>query len=503
MNRPCDCRKCWTKHGSGGPTVSSLTIRRHHERNGPRPVTSQPESQPVSPQPPTPSSNPAPPVLPSLRSCSDTLVSSAQDDMLKIGLSNLKITSSPPVLNNLIDSTQKLDSKGIQSPGATDGSWLFLCVSLVTYLHVIAGVSLKAVNTTLRILHLAFTRFTKGMVLHEHDQYLLKTFPLEFSTAMKWLDIEADLERSVCCPKCFKRYRYPSADEPSIPQLCTHHNQQAKAWRDAKTHKARDQIFETCGVRWSCLNELEYWDPTKMVVVDTMHCISGILEYHFRRVWNLDKLGKSLEKKKDSTSALLQEAMSTNLDITDNSDINMTDDWQPIQLDLDHAMGSNITSSMSSFNQRDHGFAFNPCALNSLEEGLQNEDEDILYDEDGNELFLQLNNSSPDVEQKDLLDTGGLKKIRSTISTTSIPSWMYPPPANLGSASHRKLRSSDWIILFTIHLPVAMFALLQASKIDPDVVTNVLHLCSLTEIVMNYQTSDINIRDYFDHLVAY
>lgn len=551
--------------------------------------------------------------------------------------------------------------------GPTDGSWLFLCVALVTYLHVVAGASLKSVNTTLRVLRLAFTQFTKEMVLHEQDQNLLNTFPVEFSTALKWLDIEADLERSVCCPKCFKKYQSPSADEPPIPHLCTRketsqskacneplfrknnvpfrfystqafipwlerfvkrpliethldqallvhqspprtpavdiwdgamwrnfqdtktntaftqspgnlafgiyvdwfnpfgnkiagkkslvgaiilfclslppeicyklenicivgitpgpneptvlqmnnvidnlvaelkhlwsrgvkiltakhpegrwirvalmaavcdlpavrkligyashsarhfcsfcylkqdsnksldyrswtlrshadHTQQAKAWRDAKTHKARQQIFESCGVRWSCLNELEYWDPTKMVVVDTMHCISGMLEYHFRRVWNLDDLGKALEKNKDAskTSILLQEAMSTDLDS------NMTDIWEPLQPNLDHAMGSGNTSSFPSSNHRTYGFALERCALNSLEEVPDDDENDELYDEDGNEIYSKMNS----IEHKELLDTEGLKKIRSTISTALIPSWMYPPPANLGSASHGKL----------------------------------------------------------------
>ncbi|KAH9820131.1 hypothetical protein DFH28DRAFT_1200914, partial [Melampsora americana] len=517
MDRPCDCHKCWTKHGASGPTVSSLTIRRHHQKNGPRPSASQPQPAAHSPQafnqpsqPPTPEApaSQPPPIH------SNEIVSSVHDEILKISLSNFKITPDPPSLG---------DRRTIpKDKGPSDGTWLFLCVALVTYLHVVAGVSVKAVNTTLRTLRLAFSQLTKGLNIHEEDQKLIRNFPLDVSTAMRWLDIEALLERSICCPKCFKRYRYPTADEPPIPQRCTRketsrnsnhsvdyrtwtlrshadHTQQAKAWRDAKTLKAREQIFGTCGVRWSCLNELDYWDPTKMVVVDTMHCISGMLEYHFRRVWDLIELGKALEKGKESrTSALLQEAISTDLDI------NMTDDWEPLQLDLDHAMGSDISSNLhpTSFNQHSRGFQLNHCTLTSLEEGLDEDENNVLYDDDGNEVFPEINSSSA-AEKIQLLGTEGLKKIRSTISTTIIPSWISPPPTNLGSASHGKLRSADWIVLFTIHLPVAMFQLLHSSKIDPGVVSNVLHLCSLTEIVMSYHTSDQNIQKYFDHLVAY
>lgn len=628
--------------------------------------------------------------------------------------------------------------------GPSHGSWLFLCVALVTYLHVVAGVSVRAVNTTLRTLRLAFSQLTKGLDIHKKDQKLVKNFPLDISTLMRWLDIEASLDRSVCCPKCFKRYRYPTTDEPPIPQCCTRketsrsrtcdeplfrrtnvpfrfystqpfipwltrflkrheienhldnsvlihqepprkpatdvwdgamwrnfrdpqtdiaftqttgnlafgiyvdwfnpfgnkiagkkssvgaiilfclslppqlwyklenicvigitpgpnepsvlqmnnviddvvaklkhlwshgisiptvshpngwlirvalmaavcnlpalrkligyashsaryfcsfcyltqdsnhsldyktwtlrshadHTQQAKAWRDAKTLKARDHIFETCGVQWSCLNEIEYWDPTKMVVVDTMHCISGMLEYHFRRVWNLDELGKTLEKKNDSnkTSAMLQEAMSTGLDtIMNNVDTDMRDDWEPLQLDLDDAMGSDMTSRVhytDRSNVNNRGFNINPCTLTSLEEGLNEDDNDNnLYDDDGNELFIEID-SSRSTQRIELLGTEGLKKIRSVISNALIPSWMNTPPANLGSASHGKLQSSNWIVLFTIHLPLAIVSLVP-SNIKHDVAWNVLHLCSLTEIVMNYQTGDQHIQDYFDHLVAY
>lgn len=76
---------------------------------------------------------------------------------------------------------------------------------------------------------------------------------------------------------------------------------QAYAWQDAKTQAARDAIFEKYGVCWSELWRLPYWDPTKMAVVDLMHCIlEGLIHYHCRRVLRIDA---SVAKRKETMGA--------------------------------------------------------------------------------------------------------------------------------------------------------------------------------------------------------
>ncbi|KAK0220645.1 hypothetical protein IW262DRAFT_1461979 [Armillaria fumosa] len=61
------------------------------------------------------------------------------------------------------------------------------------------------------------------------------------------------------------------------------------AWRNVTTSAERDNIFKTYGVRWSEFWRLPYWDPTQMLVVDTMHCILlGLIHYHFRYVLGID-----------------------------------------------------------------------------------------------------------------------------------------------------------------------------------------------------------------------
>ncbi|KAH9814553.1 hypothetical protein DFH28DRAFT_894310 [Melampsora americana] len=503
MDRPCDCSKCFKTHGTNGPIVTFTTIKKHRKSFGLRKI--DPQQLSVSSPPPESVSQTSPDQL-------QDVVSKAHEEIIKTSLQsygNLGNISSGP--------------HDLQTPRRTDGNWLFLSVALVTYLHVVAGVSRRVVNSTLRILRLILIQFSQKFVLHQFDQELLDTFPKDCSTAMKWLEIESELKRSVCCPKCFKKYRNPTADEPPIPQRCTRketepsdnnhsldyqtwtlrshadHTRQANAWKDARTHNARKAVFDTCGVRWSCLNELQYWDPTKMVVVDTMHCISGILEYHFRRVWNLDELGKTLDNEKEDSKLvdLLQEAIDTN----------MEDTWVPFQTDLDLAMGfsndttsNDITSSSSTRFARPVGsLLLTPCTLTALEELPLDDELDNIYDDDGDMLTRR-----EDLKiQHNLLSGDALQRIRSAIVSTSMPSWMCPPPSNLGSASHGKLRSSDWVVLVTVHLTFVIFQLNDLGMITPEVATNALHLCSLTEIVMSYQSSMAKIENYFNHLTAY
>jgi hypothetical protein len=69
----------------------------------------------------------------------------------------------------------------------------------------------------------------------------------------------------------------------------TEMRRQAEAWRDAETLGDRKKIFKDHGVRWSEFWRLPYWDPTQMLVIDSMHCIlEGIVHYHCRSVLRFD-----------------------------------------------------------------------------------------------------------------------------------------------------------------------------------------------------------------------
>ena len=65
--------------------------------------------------------------------------------------------------------------------------------------------------------------------------------------------------------------------------------EKAYAWKNAQTQAERDQIFEEYGTRWSEYWRFVYWDPTRMLVIDGMHCVlEGLVHYHCRKVLRID-----------------------------------------------------------------------------------------------------------------------------------------------------------------------------------------------------------------------
>ena len=62
----------------------------------------------------------------------------------------------------------------------------------------------------------------------------------------------------------------------------------AQQWRDG-TSTQRSEIFESHGIRWTELLLLPYWDPTRFVVLDSMHALLlGCLRHHSRVLWGMN-----------------------------------------------------------------------------------------------------------------------------------------------------------------------------------------------------------------------
>ncbi|KIY62281.1 hypothetical protein CYLTODRAFT_318585, partial [Cylindrobasidium torrendii FP15055 ss-10] len=82
-----------------------------------------------------------------------------------------------------------------------------------------------------------------------------------------------------------------SADETLDAQRWTSMSQEkhrhcARQWRDATSEEERSELFSQNRVRWTSFLDLPYWDPTKFVLIDSMHCFYlGLLHRHLRLVW--------------------------------------------------------------------------------------------------------------------------------------------------------------------------------------------------------------------------
>jgi hypothetical protein len=64
--------------------------------------------------------------------------------------------------------------------------------------------------------------------------------------------------------------------------------QHATNWRNAGSSTDQEKIFKDHGVRWSELWRLPYWDPTRQLAVDSMHCLfEGLIQRHVHEVLQL------------------------------------------------------------------------------------------------------------------------------------------------------------------------------------------------------------------------
>ena len=69
---------------------------------------------------------------------------------------------------------------------------------------------------------------------------------------------------------------------------CTILRQRAMQWKTATDKKSQDTLFSQNGIRWTELWCLLYWGPTRMLVVDPMHCLlEGLAQFHFQSVLKL------------------------------------------------------------------------------------------------------------------------------------------------------------------------------------------------------------------------
>lgn len=76
--------------------------------------------------------------------------------------------------------------------------------------------------------------------------------------------------------------------EEWIKRDVTEMRRRAENWKNAKSTKEQETLFTEYGVRWSEMWRLPYWDPSRQLVIDAMHCIlEGLVQHHFRVILKL------------------------------------------------------------------------------------------------------------------------------------------------------------------------------------------------------------------------
>jgi hypothetical protein len=109
-----------------------------------------------------------------------------------------------------------------------------------------------------------------------------------------------------------------------------------------------------------------------------------------------------------------------------------------------------------------------------------------------------------------VLSTEEIQQIRLYIQKIVTPSWMTFVPANLGSASHGKLKADQWRILESIYIPISL--ILMWGRIMPGdkrseqcrkILDVTISLLSAIVAVTSLKTSQRHANLYLQHLQAY
>lgn len=288
------------------------------------------------------------------------------------------------------------------------------------------------------------------------------------------------------------------------------------AYRDAQTHNERESIFQKYGVRWSSLWLLDYWDPTKMLVIDAMHCIlEGIVHYHCRHVLRLDGSDRAssadgtkyafdwawipydpelapdhlkLNPKHISTVAKVQDALC--LAIEGDESLSLDELWT--RIDRVGVLGSlqfvaytlELSTTLDEINPaitslyvkraRSRSKKKNPLTIEfPPRRPASQKNHFIALLLNWVSIFLPQSNSTdsplvfkrlqqPLSSSAFLLPTGTrgtLNHVQKVIRETVTPSWLNSVPKNFGESKAGSIKADEWRTLSTVFLPIALITL--------------------------------------------
>lgn len=273
----------------------------------------------------------------------------------------------------------------------------------------------------------------------------------------------------------------------------------AESWRQSTTKKNRKEIFAAHGVRWSSLHRLIYRDPVRHTVLGLMHnWIEGILQHHCRFKWGIGiptAVGKSSSSKDDDPS--VSQTPSPHFAPMDIDEDILDDELELLHLD------SNQFDDTPSHTKRRHGF---PILQTSPVDDYTNELDsggDSSSDEDYSDI------SDSDDETSDtacIFDPSAMALIHHCLANSVVPTWIDRPPTNLGDKSHGKLKADNWLVLFSIFLPLILPEIWVANSTRSRslaLLQNFHDLVLCTNIVCSYSVKPENPDIYLRHYIKY
>ncbi|KAF5351480.1 hypothetical protein D9757_012880 [Collybiopsis confluens] len=289
----------------------------------------------------------------------------------------------------------------------------------------------------------------------------------------------------------------------------------AWAYRNAKTLSERQHIFNTYGVRWSSFWLLEYWDPTRMLVIDAMHCIlEGLVHYHCRHVLRLDasaaKLSSDglkiafdwpwipyspeaagtsclLQEKHIPAVAKIQEALC--LSLSGKNALPLDKVWTRLNNQGNKGALEFVVRSLELLAELiDIDQAVASLYIARAKAKSRRKDKDQLVFPHGqtattkHQLIALLLNwyrpqrlQQPHSSDAYIIPTGTpgtLAHVQTIIRETIKPAYINSVPKNFGEAKAGSLKADEWRTLSTLYLPIALITLWGDNDGVPPLVDN-------------------------------
>ncbi|KAK0215389.1 hypothetical protein IW262DRAFT_1240303, partial [Armillaria fumosa] len=253
----------------------------------------------------------------------------------------------------------------------------------------------------------------------------------------------------------------------------------AEAWRDALTSTEREKLFKDHGVHWSELWRLLHWDPTQMLVIDSMHCIlEGLVHYHCLHVLEVDinKAGKARKmvpafnfpwtKYSLDTATHLQCPMKQDKEIPHVSHIHKLlelplEDGEPVDITVEQLGLKLKWKNALPLKFVYHSLNLPRTFMKKVKGSLKQVEVSAKYDlvDLLIEWCLKQHKVSDEIHNVRSVDKATIEHIQAVIKDTATPSWVNSVPANYGATSAGTIKADEWHMLSTIYLPIALVML--------------------------------------------
>ncbi|KAG2747943.1 hypothetical protein P692DRAFT_20735199, partial [Suillus brevipes Sb2] len=228
-----------------------------------------------------------------------------------------------------------------------------------------------------------------------------------------------------------------------------------------------EKLFKAHGVRYSELWRLPYWDPSRQLVIDPMHCIlEGLVQHHSRSLLGLTTTTTSSSSASSSSppafSCDLGE-MPPGMTSKELTQVAAIHTFLVTQVPSDDEDLEKLKKNLSHKNTGPLKFVCE--ALRCIPQKSSR-----VFKIDYVKALVEWRHGKPfTAPQKEhgLDSPDALNRVRDVIQEITIPSWFTSAPSDFGSASAGTMKADEWRSLITVYIPIALVSLWGAGTSHP------------------------------------